>query len=257
MRHPRRVRAVLPLVLLVASTAACGSHSQAQSHTHPDAREPATSAAPSPPVDTSRAYSLPQLTAALPTAEEAPGAKRLEVRCRFGKKTDSCSTDPDHTMARVIFSTHSREHASDDHATPHYWRPEELDVEVDEYPDARTAAKGLTTQYDLVKDADGHYSTEATGTHADERWGGRGVGRVQRTRLLTLDGLVASVRQVDVDLEGHHSKPMQIAITAAGWGDYRVVTSAFFYDGEHRRADAERAALGLLEGYLARLGRTT
>jgi hypothetical protein len=240
-------------VLLAApllSLAGCGSDDGAATATSPTKRASPT------PVDTTRTFTRAELDAALPSVKQVEGARRLEVRCRFDHESDKCQADDDHTMARVVFSAHSREQTSEDHAKPHYWRPEEFDVEIDQYADADAAAKGLTTQYDLVKDADGRYPTRARKTSGGERWGGRGEGQVERTKLFGLDGVLASVRQVDVDVQGNRSKQVQVAIASVGWSSYRVVTSVVMYADHHEPDDAKDAALDLLEDYLDRLGKT-
>jgi hypothetical protein len=254
MRLRRRVRAVLAVLpVLLLTMTGCGGGSEDTSA----AKAPTQSASPTPVVDTARTFTRAELAGALPSVKQVEGARRLEIRCRFDHESDKCQSNEDHTLARVVFSAaHSQEKTSEDHSTPHYWRPEEYDVEIDQYADAETATKGLDTQYDLVKEADGPYSTRAHEDGDGERWGGRGTGRVERTELLGLDGVTATVRQVDVDLKGNRSKPVQVAIAAVGWSNYRVISSVILYDDHHQPDDAEKAALGLLEDYVERLGKT-
>ncbi|MET0837744.1 MAG: hypothetical protein ABWY19_03110 [Marmoricola sp.] len=253
MRHPRLLHAAIACLTVTLALGLAGCGSDQSSGGKPDA---APSASPEPPIDTTRTFTLAELNAALPTARDIDGARRVESRCRFGKVTDDCAQVKETTYSKIVFSTnHKPNLGTDNHRKP-YWRSEEFSVSVDQYVSAAAAAKGMVQQYDNVKAYQGSYSTKAVKVKDGQTWGARGVGDVAREPFLGLRGVEADVRLSDVDLDGKVSKKIQIAILVVSWGRYRVVTRVIFFDAHHDPGDARKAVAKLVEDYLARLDKS-
>jgi hypothetical protein len=255
MRHQRLLHVALPFLALglAFGLSACGT---GQGSDRRPAAARSTSPSPKPPIDTGRRFTLAELNAALPSAGDIDGARRIESRCRFGKATDLCQQAKETTYAKVVLSTdHKPNLGTDNHSGSRYWRSEEFSVSVDRYVNPAAAAKGMVGQYDNVKDFQGRYSTKAVKVKDGQTWGGRGVGHITRDGFLGLRSVEADVRLQDVDLDGNVSKKIQIAIAAVSWGRYRVVTRVIFFDAHHAPDDARKAVSQLVEDYLERLGK--
>jgi hypothetical protein len=253
MGHPRLLHAAIACLTMTLALgfAGCGADERS------DAKTGATpSASPEPPIDTTRTFSFAELDAALPTAQDIDGARRVESRCRFAKATDDCEQAKDTKYSRVIFSTDHRPNlGTDNHKRP-YWRSEEFSVSVDRYVSPDAAAKGMVQQYGNVKAFQGSYSTKAVKIKDGQAWGARGTGEVARDPFRGLRGVEADVRLSDVDLDGNVSKKIQISILVVSWGRYRVVTRVIFFDAHHQPGDARKAVTQLVEDYLARLDKS-
>lgn len=257
MRHPRLLHATLACLTMTFALglAGCGAE-QGDDQGSGKTSGAAPSASPTPPIDTTRTFTLAELKAALPAAKDIAGARRLESSCSYGKATDDCDQVKDTKYSKVVFSTdHEPNLGSDNHRKP-YWRSEEFSVSVDQYVNAGAAARGMVQQYDNVKAFQGSYSTKAVKIKDGQTWGSRGVGDVARDPFLGLRGVEADVHLSDVDLEGNVSKKIQIGILAVSWGRYRVVTRVIFFDAHHDQDDARKAVAQLVEDYLGRLDKS-
>ena len=113
----RRATCSALLATALLATTACGGS------TVPDKRPTDGPGAVTAPFASDRDFTQEQLAAALPTARQVPDAKRVEIRCRPGKKTKNCQQVADATYAQVVLSTdHTKRRIVEDHRRKGSWR---------------------------------------------------------------------------------------------------------------------------------------